>query len=206
MLLHLLNISFYLFPFFSFRLVVQDSLGEWHIFEVSPSGYICSPYRARIHESHSDSIVLIPVESAAYVHESVRYRESIFREVEKVVSTENQPYEPLEIMKGCVSKYLNENEENKSASAGAASGGDSETKWNYPYSPSVQIIVDILQNSTGVSIEHEDKIPIRKVTPEDIFRRRLRISTSTTTEGAVAPSMEEGGETKFGATTIIRDM
>lgn len=181
-------------------MVVLDPQGELFVFELSPRGHICTPYRERIHQSHADSIVLIPLESAAYEDDSVGYRKSIFQEVQRVTAATAQPYEPLEIVKGCVAKLLV-----SESDGGQERGAVTESRCSqHPHCPSVQIVLDAIHNSTGVSFEHTLEQPLCSITPDDVFKRRLRIvrKGEKESDNDVAATKEA----KFGTVTIIRDM
>jgi hypothetical protein len=206
-------------------MLVQDQLGEFFVFELSPDGYTCTPYRDRIYRSHAASIVLLPLESTAYEHDSIKYRERVYQEVQRVIAEENQPYEPFEIVKGCVAKCLSEKNQDSTSSKKIA---ETSLEHKYPYSPSIQIIVQILQNSTDIKIqfEHEQHgqhgsgsgigglLPLEKATPENMFNRNLKIimntptlnTTTMTTMTAAEDAQATQNTTILGATTIIRDM
>lgn len=185
-------------------MVALNQQGELLIFELSPNGYTCTPYRDRIYKSHAESIVLIPLESPAYEQNSVQYRERIFQEVNRWVRKENQPYEPLELIKGCVSKIICENSDKVPETVSKRWG-----QCRYPYSPSLRVVFELLHNATELVVEHEHGVPLEHTTPEDVFKRRLciianRAPVATSQVTSVSPVTE--AKTKFGATTIIRDM
>lgn len=179
---------------------MQDAKGDLFVFELSPDGHICTPYRERISQSHCASIVLLPLENSDYQLDSVRYRERLFHQVEQVVSADNQPYEPLEIVKGCVTKLIFENE-----TMSSIVGNDERAKrWQYPYSPSLQIIIDVLQNATDIKMEHQQNtVPLEKITPEDVFQRKMKVTNISNNSSSSVPV---GGVTRLGAPAVIRDM
>ena len=174
------------------RMVFQDKMGELYVFELSPSGYVCTPYRNRIHESHSTSIVLFPVESPEYEESPIKYRERVFDEVQHAISRNDQPYEPLEIIKGCISKILTDNE--------AYTSFVPKKYFEYPYSPSLQIVMNVLSISTNIEFEHIDNISKERIVADDFFMRKVRIL-----EKPVEPSHQRK-LTKLGSATVIRDM
>ena len=151
-------------------MLVQDDMGEWSVFELSPHGHTCTPYRDRIYQSHSTSIVLFPVESTAYLGDSIRYRQRIYREVQSALAADQQPYEPLEILKGCGTKLFFENQATWNYAAADANSAQQGSR-EYPYSPSLQIIIKILQHSTDVTFEHQPEID---TTGENNTRRLLQ--------------------------------
>lgn len=169
------------------RMIVQNNMGDLFIFELSPDGYTCTPYRERIFKSHSAAIVLVPVLSSEYERNSVQYRERIFQEVNRLMAGASQPYEPLEVIKGCVSKcsgYL-----------------------DHPHSPSLRAIIDVLQSSTGAKFKLKNGNPLSEATPEDLFTQRMCIVDPVAiTRAEATDAASDARWMKFGATIIIRDM
>ena len=200
-------------------MLVQDDMGEWSVFELSPHGHTCTPYRDRIYQSHSTSIVLFPVESTAYLGDSIRYRQRIYREVQSALAADQQPYEPLEILKGCGTKLFFENQATWNYAAADANSAQQGSR-EYPYSPSLQIIIKILQHSTDVTFEHQHPrlIPLERITPDDFFNGHLSIINRpataaaaavcpvTANDAAAASPVQHQHTTTLGAATVIRDM
>ena len=145
------------------RMVFHDKMGNLHVFELSPNGYISTPYQDRIYKSHADCIIVVPLRSSLCDKDAVAYREKIFAEVEKV--TQNcRAYEPFELLKGCIAKMLY----------------DCGYKSGLAVCPSTKIIFNVLKNSADITTDDLDTL-----TPDDIAKKRIAVR-SLSNENRVA--------------------